>query len=186
MARCRSTRSHLRTRRRLRGCASTVVTTVRASFWWTTSTRRGVPGYVVVTPFDTRRRKTAARRSRLDRGAGVAQRVAGCPGSGAACANRRRVVVGERATTDTSAWNDGWPKRVEQFDGSSYERGESAARCRSSSGSRKINPEVSNRSCSARRCRRPDTSATRCSGSRWRQRWSVAYVVLGVRRGREP
>ena len=40
--------------------------------------QRGVPGYVVVTPFETVGGQARAGRSRLDRSAGVSQRFAGC------------------------------------------------------------------------------------------------------------
>ncbi len=80
-------------------------------------TRRGVPGYVVVTPFDT----VGGRRMLVDRG-WVAAPVSrsDLPDAPTPTGNVRIVGVlwsASRTTADDSAWNDGWPKRVEQFDG---------------------------------------------------------------------
>jgi surfeit locus 1 family protein len=78
--------------------------------------QRGLAGYVVVTPFDT----VGGRRLLVDRGWVAAPTSRGelpdvAPPSGVV------KIVGtlwaaSAATNDKSVWSEGWPKRVNQFD----------------------------------------------------------------------
>ncbi len=78
--------------------------------------QRGLAGYVVVTPFDS----VGGRRLLVDRGWVAAPTSRGelpdvPPPSGVV------KIVGtlwaaSAATNDKSVWSDGWPKRIEQFD----------------------------------------------------------------------
>jgi cytochrome oxidase assembly protein ShyY1 len=80
-------------------------------------TRRGVPGYFVVTPFDT----VGGKRLLVDRGwiAAPASRddLPHTPTSDAVVRIVGVLWAASAATTDTGAWSESWPKRVEQFDG---------------------------------------------------------------------
>ncbi len=79
--------------------------------------QRGVPGYVVVTPFET----VGGQRVLVDRGwiAAPASRseLPDAPPPDAAVRIIGMLWTPGAATKDASAWSDGWPKRVEQFDG---------------------------------------------------------------------
>jgi surfeit locus 1 family protein len=80
-------------------------------------TRHGAPGYVVVTPFDT----VGGKRLLVDRGwIAAPESRSELPAAPAPDGHVRIVGVlwsASSATVDGSAWNDGWPKRVGQFDG---------------------------------------------------------------------
>ncbi len=80
-------------------------------------TRRGVPGYAVVTVFET----IGGQRLLVNRGWAAAP-VAREQLPEAPAPERRIQITGvlwnpSKATTDTSAWDSGWPKRVQHFDG---------------------------------------------------------------------
>ncbi len=134
--------------------------------------QRGMAGYAVVTPFDS----VGGRRLLVDRGwvaapASRSELPDVPPPSGVVKivgtlwarerGNAGIRVCGAKAgrSVSSSSMRVEWVKRW-------------ATQCRWSSDWRKVNPAVSSRSCSVRKCRRPATSVTRCSGLRWPRRWS--------------
>ncbi len=80
-------------------------------------TRRGAPGYLVVTPFET----VGGKRVLVDRGwIAAPESRSELPDVPVPQGNRRIVCMlwsASAATTDSNVWDDGWPKRVAQFDG---------------------------------------------------------------------
>lgn len=148
-------------------------------------TRHGEPGYVVVTPFDT----VGGKQVLVNRGwIAAPQSRSELPAAPVPAGDLRVIGVMwsvSSATADTSSWDDGWPKRVGQFDGkrmSAATGGSIPDEFRleeDQPGS--LEPIVLGE----------EMSATRHMG--YAVQWfamaialAIAYVVLGVRRGREP
>jgi len=147
--------------------------------------RHGVPGYVVVTPFDT----VGGRRLLVNRGwIAAPESRSELPDAPAPDLPVRIVGVLwsiSGATTDASVWDARWPKRIEQFDATRMNAavgGSNAEEFRleeDQPGS--LEPIVLGE----------EMSATRHMG--YAVQWFamatgliVAFVVFGVRRGREP
>jgi len=147
-------------------------------------TRHGVPGYVVITPFDS----VGGRRLLVNRGWVEA------PSSRSELPNVPvtdtdvRIVgslwMASAATQDVSAWDDRWPKRIEQFDAARIAAAVKATQPlefrleEDQPGS--LEPIVLGE----------EMSSTRHIG--YAVQWfamavalAIAYVVLGVRKGRE-
>ncbi len=80
-------------------------------------TRRGVPGYVVVTPFET----VGGKWMLIDRGWIAAPLKRGDLPDAPAPDTMVRIIgvlwTASNTTSDGSVWDEDWPKRVEQFDG---------------------------------------------------------------------
>jgi surfeit locus 1 family protein len=145
--------------------------------------RRGVPGYVVVTPFDT----VGGQRVLVSRG-WIAAPTARAELPDARAPDSQERIVGSRwtphdTTIDKTPWGSGWPKRIEQFDGA---RMREAARASQSIDFRieegqpgSLEPIIVGE----------EMSPLRHTG--YAVQWfamafalSVAFVVLGIRRGR--
>ncbi len=86
-------------------------------FFVDNNTREGVPGYAVVTVFET----IGGQRLLVNRGwvaAPVSRaQLPEVPAPEEPVRITAMLWNPSKATTDTSAWDSGWPKRVEHFDG---------------------------------------------------------------------
>ena len=80
-------------------------------------TRRGVPGYAVVTVFET----IGGQRLLVNRGWAAApvsrEQLPEIPAPDGRVRITAMLWSPSKATTDTSTWDSGWPKRVQHFDG---------------------------------------------------------------------
>jgi len=88
----------------------------RQQFLVDNHTRHGVPGYVVITPFDS----VGGRRLLVNRGWVEAPASRKDLPAIPAPTDDVRIIgslwSASATTKDTSAWDDRWPKRIEQFD----------------------------------------------------------------------
>ncbi|HTO56764.1 MAG TPA: SURF1 family protein [Pseudomonadales bacterium] len=79
-------------------------------------TRHGVPGYVVITPFDS----VGGRRVLVNRGwieaPSSRSQLPEVPVSDATVRIVGSLWIASATTKDSSEWDDHWPKRIEQFD----------------------------------------------------------------------
>jgi surfeit locus 1 family protein len=147
-------------------------------------TRRGVPGYAVVTPFET----IGGRRVLVNRGWVAAPSSRNDLPDPRPPASTVRIVgvlwAASDGTSDVSEWNSGWPKRIERFDG---QRMGEALR---GSLRTEFRLEEEQPGSLAPIVLGEEMSATRHVGYAFQ--WFatalallVAFVVLGLRRGRE-
>jgi len=147
-------------------------------------TRHGVPGYVVITPFDS----VGGRRLLVNRGWVEApasrSELPNVPVTDADVRIVGSLWTASATTKDTSAWDGRWPKRIEQFDAARIGEAANASRPvefrleEDQPGS--LEPIVLGE----------EMSSTRHFG--YAVQWFamavalvVAYVVLGIHKGRE-
>ncbi len=148
-------------------------------------TRHGVPGYVVVTPFQT----SGGKRMLVNRGWIAAPPLRNELPDAPPPVGKVRIIGVlwslSVATTDAGIWDDGWPKRIEHFDGARMAKvigGSMPEEFRLEEGQPgSLEPIVLGE----------EMSATRHMG--YAVQWFamaialvIAFVVLGVRGGREP
>ena len=153
-------------------------------FFVDNNTHRGAPGYAVVTVFNS----LGGQRVLVNRGWVAAPSSRARLPNAPAPQGQVRIVgtlwAPSKATRDTSAWDSGWPKRVEYFDAARMSETVGGAvpielrLDESQSGS--LEPIIVGEDLSARRHTAYAVQWFSLAGA-----LAVAFVILGLRRGRD-